>query len=114
MRYLITRPEPDASLLKMRLRALDHGGVVEPLLTVSFDAPDAIDLARRPNPHVTFGYGPHLCLGAPLARLEAAIALPRLHARYPQMQLADRPLTWTDGLGLRAPESLPVHLGPRR
>jgi cytochrome P450 len=80
---------------------------------VAFKNPDTVDLHRRPNPHVTFGYGPHLCLGAPLARLEARIALPRLHARYPAMRLAGEPLVWVDGLGLRGLEALPVHLGSR-
>jgi cytochrome P450 len=80
---------------------------------IAFKNPDTVDLHRRPNPHVTFGYGPHLCLGAPLARLEARIALPRLHARYPAMRLAGEPLVWVDGLGLRGLEALPVHLGSR-
>ncbi len=78
-----------------------------------FAEPDAVIITRAPNPHVTFGYGPHFCLGAPLARMEAAIALPRLHARYPQMRLADGPIAWVDGLGLRAPAKLNVHLGRR-
>jgi cytochrome P450 len=78
-----------------------------------FDRPDEIDIARSPNRHVTFGYGPHFCLGAPLARLEASIALPALHARYPEMHLAGGEITWVDGLGLRAPAKLPVRLGRR-
>ena len=76
-----------------------------------FSEPDTIDLARNPNPHVTFGYGPHFCLGAPLARLEAAIALPALHRRFPHMTLAGATIPWADGLGLRAPERLVVRLG---
>jgi cytochrome P450 len=36
-----------------------------------FAEPDRLDPSRSPNPHITFGFGPHYCLGAPLARLEA-------------------------------------------
>jgi cytochrome P450 len=76
----------------------------------AFASPDALDIARSPNPHVTFGFGPHFCLGAPLARLEAQIALPLLHQRYPALQATAAPV-WTDGLSLRGPVSLMVELG---
>jgi cytochrome P450 len=49
------------------------------------------DAARSRHDHVAFGYGTHLCLGAPLARLEAAIGLPLLFERFPDMRLARRP-----------------------
>jgi cytochrome P450 len=76
-----------------------------------FANPDQLDLTRSPNRHVTFGYGPHFCLGAPLARLEAAIALPALHRRYPNMQQTSQEIAWADGLGLRGPDRLSVTLG---
>ena len=76
-----------------------------------FDQPGRLDIARSPNPHVTFGYGAHFCLGAPLARMEAATALPALHKRFPGMVLNGE-ATWADGLTLRGPKSLPVHLTP--
>jgi len=50
--------------------------------------PDAFDPTRPNKEHLSFGYGPHFCLGAPLARLEAAIALPALFNRFPDMTLA--------------------------
>ncbi len=78
-----------------------------------FTAPDSFDIARSPNPHVTFGYGPHFCLGAPLARLEAQIALPALHGRYPEMARAAQEIQWSDGMTLRGPLALPVRLGRR-
>ncbi len=74
-----------------------------------FAAPDVLDVSRAVNRHVTFGYGAHFCLGAPLARMEANIALPALHRAYPQMVLAATP-AWADGLTLRGPTSLPVSL----
>ncbi|MDO0924518.1 cytochrome P450 [Streptomyces sp. TG1A-8] len=49
----------------------------------AFDAPDVFDVTRQPNPHLTFGHGIHFCFGAPLARLEARIALRMLHERFP-------------------------------
>jgi cytochrome P450 len=75
-----------------------------------FPDPDRLDLARTPNRHVTFGFGPHFCLGAPLARIEAQIAMPQLHQRFPAMRLAAAPV-WTDGLSLRGPLQVMVELG---
>jgi cytochrome P450 len=56
-----------------------------------FPRPDAFDAARDPNPHVAFGAGIHFCVGAPLARLEMATALPILFARLPGLKLAEKP-----------------------
>jgi unspecific monooxygenase len=56
-----------------------------------FPDPDAFKPNRDPNPHVTFGAGLHFCVGAPLARLEMAIALPILFDRLPGLRLAERP-----------------------
>ncbi|MEU2561035.1 cytochrome P450 [Streptomyces longispororuber] len=47
-----------------------------------FAAPDTLDITRSPNPHLTFGHGIHFCFGAPLARLEARIALRMLLQRF--------------------------------
>lgn len=47
-----------------------------------FGTPDVFDVARNPNPHLTFGHGIHFCFGAPLARLEARIALRALQERF--------------------------------
>ncbi|MEV6663361.1 cytochrome P450 family protein [Streptomyces nigra] len=58
-----------------------------------FAAPDEMDV-RRPNvqaSHLAFGYGPHYCVGAPLARLEMQIALGTLFARHPKVALAQKP-----------------------
>jgi cytochrome P450 len=62
------------------------------------------DNARQ---HVSFGAGPHHCLGASLARMEAAIALGRLAARFPNLTL-DGEVTWNGRINLRGPSHLPV------
>lgn len=72
---------------------------------------DVLDLARPgANEHVSFGGGPHYCLGASLARLEAGIALPRLLRRFPRMQPAYEQPAWGNRMTLRGVESLPVML----
>ncbi|SFD79977.1 cytochrome P450 family protein [Streptomyces aidingensis] len=53
--------------------------------------PDAFDATRQDTSHLAFGHGPHYCLGAPLARMEAAIALPALFAAFPHLSLAVNP-----------------------
>ena len=50
---------------------------------------DEFDVHRVDKEHLAFGHGVHFCLGAPLARLEAAIALPALFARFPRVRLAE-------------------------
>jgi cytochrome P450 len=57
----------------------------------AFADPDTLDLDRSPNPHVGFGAGIHYCLGAPLARLEIAVALDRLLARAPDLAVVSPP-----------------------
>ncbi|MBF6130798.1 cytochrome P450 family protein [Nocardia brasiliensis] len=52
---------------------------------------DEFDVTRPSKDHLAFGHGVHHCLGAPLARLEAAVALPALFARFPNMRLAADP-----------------------
>jgi len=75
-----------------------------------FKDPDALDIEREPNRHLAFGQGPHFCLGAPLARMEAGIALDTLLRRFPDLRLAQPPesLPWRKSPVLRGLESLPV------
>lgn len=53
---------------------------------------DQMDITRDPNPHIGFGAGIHFCLGGPLARLEMGIALPKLVAAFPKMEIASEPI----------------------
>ncbi len=54
--------------------------------------PHAFDVTRKDTRHVAFGGGAHFCLGAPLARAEAQIAIARVFERFPTLRLAERPL----------------------
>ena len=56
-----------------------------------FQSPDAMDLKRNPNNHISFGGGIHFCLGAPLARLELGISMPALFERFPKIEIAEEP-----------------------
>lgn len=78
-----------------------------------FDSPEDFDITRKPNRHLGFGAGPHFCLGAGLARLEARIAIERLFQRFPDVRLAEPgvPLSWSKRPGLRALTALPLTLG---
>ena len=75
-----------------------------------FDDPDRLDVQREDSRHLAFGRGSHFCLGAPLARLEAAIALETLFRRLPGLRLAAErnELEWRPTPGFRRLETLPV------
>lgn len=77
-----------------------------------FDDPAGFDPDRGTARHLAFGYGPHTCAGAHLARAEAEIALGRLFARFPHLRLTAGPedLPWRPGLLVRGPMRLPVRL----
>jgi cytochrome P450 len=55
----------------------------------AFEDPHQFDVSRKRRPHVAFGGGAHICIGAPLARLEAQVALLKLFQRFPNLRLAD-------------------------
>ncbi len=80
----------------------------------AFAGADRLDITRSPNRHVSFGLGAHYCLGAPLARIEARVAIPALLRRFPGLRLAIPPaaIRWRPGMGLRGLEALPVSLSP--
>jgi cytochrome P450 len=73
---------PAGALVLVSIGAANHDPAV-------FAEPDALDLARDPNPHLAFGFGTHFCLGAPLARLEAQLAFEALARRFPKLALVD-------------------------
>ncbi|AVT41159.1 cytochrome P450 [Plantactinospora sp. BB1] len=75
-----------------------------------FADPDALDLERPDNAHLTLGHGIHYCVGAPLARLEAQIAIGAVLRRFPKLALAVDPaeLAWRPSFRTRGLSSLPV------
>ncbi|MET9393534.1 cytochrome P450 [Streptomyces sp. NPDC006624] len=75
-----------------------------------FPDPDTIDFSRSPNPHVSFGFGPHYCPGGMLARLESQLLVDALLDGVPGLRLAVPPeeVPFRKGALIRGPEALPV------
>ena len=65
-------------------------------------------MGREPNRHLAFGYGIHFCVGAPLARLEAQLAIPTLLRRMPDLCLLTEEPPWKQTFLLRGLQSLPI------
>jgi len=76
----------------------------------AFEDPETFDVTRPDNNHLGFGFGIHHCLGAPLARLEAQIALPTLLRRARRLERSTDALVYKENIVLRGLESLPVRL----
>lgn len=72
-----------------------------------FDAPERFDITRNPNPHLAFNVGAHFCLGAPLARAEAAKAINGVLDRYAAIRLLREP-EYMDTLVMRGVREMPV------
>lgn len=92
-------------LLILLLGAANH----DPL---EFEEPHRLDITRKPNRHVSFGYGPHSCVGAYLARLEGEIAFNTLLGRLPEVGFGESPLVRASNFGFRGLKSLPISFGP--
>jgi cytochrome P450 len=75
-----------------------------------FESPDALDVGRSDNAHVSFGHGVHFCLGSALARLETQAAIGTLLARFPNFDGDARPTSYRRSIVLRGPRSLPLRL----
>jgi cytochrome P450 len=97
-------------------QTIRRGDLVIPILNAAgrdpsrFPEPDRLDVTREDTRHVAFGRGSHYCLGAPLARLEAEIALETLFRRLPELRLAipRAQLEWRPTPGFRRVVALPV------
>ncbi|MCF6475694.1 cytochrome P450 [Nonomuraea sp. MG754425] len=124
------RPPISAAIFRYALEPVEIAGVPIPAgdpVMVCFGgaatdpgrygpAADTFDLTREPREHLAFGHGVHTCLGAPLARLEAEVALARLFDRLPGIGAAV-PLggiPYSRSFLTYGPQSIPVHLGPAR
>nr|WP_321361408.1 cytochrome P450 [uncultured Hyphomonas sp.] len=120
MRYCtpvqMTKPRFVKEDMEFEGRALKRGDRVFGFLAAGnmdpaeFDDPQTLNLARRPNRHVGFGSGPHVCLGIHLARLEAEVALDVLFTRFPGLAIDGDPtaLKWIARSGLRGLKRLPL------
>lgn len=76
---------------------------------MQFVDPERFDIQRSPNAYIAFGHGIHFCIGAPLSRLEARVALPDLLDRLPGLQLAgDKSWEPRGAFHVHGPSKLPV------
>ena len=97
-RGMITVPKGDTMMLLFGAAHRDPD---------AFDRADSFEPDREVIRHLGFGKGPHFCLGAPLARLEASVALTAVTARFPNARIAAEPV-YKPNLTLRGMASLPV------
>ena len=73
-----------------------------------FADPDRLDIMRKDNKHIAFGHGIHYCIGAPLARLEAQVAISLLLQRRPHLHLTDVEPERRETIGFRGLKHLPI------
>jgi cytochrome P450 len=116
--WLMRTPKRDVEL---HGQVIPKGALVLPMIgSANRDPrqfPDAgrFDITRDPNPHIAFGQGAHFCLGAPLARLEARIALADLLDRLDDIAPAsEAPWEPRKALNVHGPERLPIRFRSRR
>jgi cytochrome P450 len=76
----------------------------------AYPEPDRVDLRRDGVPHLSFGFGTHICLGFPLARLEGQIALPAVLRRWRRVEIAAPRLEWIDSMVLRGMTAMPLQV----
>ncbi len=79
-----------------------------------FENAEHFNITRRQNPHYAFGLGIHLCLGAPLARIEAQVAFAALFRRFSDFKLETDTVEWSDEFVTRSLKALPISFRKRR
>ena len=77
---------------------------------LAFPEPNELKLDRSPNRHISFGTGIHQCLGAPLARLEAQVAIPEFVRRFPTYRVTTDHVQWQPLLMTRGLKALPAEV----
>jgi cytochrome P450 len=119
---------PITSVMRVAARDCELGGIKIPAgtnvnISVAsanrdprrYPEPDSFDLTRKNIAHLTFGGGPHLCLGMHLARMEATMAITALLERLPDLRLDPKaPKPRIVGVAFRSPLALPVEFTPGR
>jgi cytochrome P450 len=78
-----------------------------------FASPEGLDVGRQVKRHLAFGHRIHFCIGAPLARLEARLAITAILRRCLDLALQSNQLIWSDSLVLRGVRSLPISFATR-
>jgi cytochrome P450 len=104
--------------VEMHGQVMKKGDLVIPLIGAAnrdpakFTAPDTLDIQRNQGAHLSFGYGPHVCIGATLTYLEAEIAFRSVMRRLPRLALtetnAGMPQSWGGNAVYRALDTLPL------
>ncbi len=104
--------------VKIHDQELDAGSIVVLWIAAAnrdprqFEAPDRFDITRKPNGHIAFAYGPHTCLGAPLARMETTIMATEVMRRTSAIELTSEPVLPGNAI-LNGPLSQNVRFVPR-
>lgn len=120
------RKEPSVhGVMRLTLVEADIGGVKVPpgsmILVLlgsanrdesQFVEPERFDMARGGKSGIAFGHGPHFCLGAPLARLEARVGVEELVARFHGFERLPGELEWNVSVSVRGPVALPIRVLP--
>ena len=100
--------------VEMHGHLMKKGDLVIPLIgsanrdPAKFTAPDVLDISRNQGAHLSFGYGPHVCIGATLTYMEAEIALRSVMRRLPELQLIGNTPSWGHNAVYRSLNSLPL------
>lgn len=100
--------------VEMHGQLMKKGDLVIPLIGAAnrdpakFSEPDRLDIRRNEGAHLSFGYGPHVCIGATLTYLEAEIALRSVMQRLPQLRLAGSTQSWGGNAVYRSLNALPL------
>ncbi|HEX8605376.1 MAG TPA: cytochrome P450, partial [Pseudoduganella sp.] len=106
-----------AATLTLHGHTLHRGDLVIALIGAAnrdperFAAPDTFDITRREGSHLSFGSGPHVCIGATLALLEAEVTLRQMVRRWPALCLAETSAIWNGNPGLRGLSKLQLCTG---
>jgi len=117
---------PISTVVRVAKRDCELGGIAIPKGTnvsvsvaaanrdpVHYPNPDHFDPTRKSFAHLTFGAGPHVCLGMPLARMETMVAINALLDRLPDLHLdPTAPEPVINGVAFRSPAALPVEYTP--
>jgi len=118
LQWVMRTPRHDVEMMG---KVIPTGKLVLPMIGSAnrdpkvFREPERFDITRDPNPHIAFGQGIHFCLGAPLSRLEARIALTDILERLKDFRPgSDEPWEPRQALHVHGPARLPIRFEPGR